>query len=659
MIEQVRQQFLRFRLVCILLLNAGLAALSYVAALCLRFDFDRHEYFTVQRLFFPLSILLLFRAIAYMHFKLNQGYWRYVSTDDLLTLIKAHAASSFVFLATVMSLRIPEYPRSVIFIEFALSILLCGGSRFFVRLFCERYLGEVERRGGLRKPVIILGAGDSGHLLVKHLKSQGRIGYEPLVVLDDSERLIGSTVHGVRVAGPLSQLEKKLEKYPRVAAVICAIPTLSQTRLKQLQLICDGVNVPLKKLQSFEDIALSETVEIEGPSIEKVLEREVLVEHEDEIRKALAGKRVLVTGAGGSIGSELVRQLLPFKPAAITLFDNNEYNMFNVQREFRQNWSGIKKTFVLGTIKDQERLMRVFEEVKPEIVFHAAAYKHVPLMEENCYEAFVNNVVGTRNVLQASVNHGVSRFVLISTDKAVDPSSIMGCSKRLAELLVAEYGRGKDNGSWHPAALSTAVVRFGNVINSAGSVIPIFKEQILSGGPVTVTHPDMERFFMSIREAVRLVLTAGILGKEGEVYLLNMGKPIKIVDVAKKMLALYGRRDIPIVYTGVRPGEKLTEELTSSFEMTAPTRFRKVRKIEDIAVATNEQIATWVAGTEERLSVLTDAEIGQLLHSYVRTVKLVKEEQVRGGVRVEVVKKDEKQIAIEGSPETRRVPFNY
>jgi FlaA1/EpsC-like NDP-sugar epimerase len=299
------------------------------------------------------------------------------------------------------------------------------------------------------------------------------------------------------------------------------------------------------------------------------------------------------------------------------MFDNGEFNLYKIAREVALNFRGAPVRAVLGTIKDQRRLIDVFRDTKPEIVFHAAAFKHVPLLESNCYEAFVNNVVGTRNLLQIAVQSDVERFVMISTDKAVDPSSIMGNSKRLAELAVQSYQKLADQrGGAHPQ-FNAAVVRFGNVINSNGSVVPLFREQILSGGPVTVTHPEMERFFMSIREAVRLVLTAGTLGERGEIYILDMGKPIRIVDVARKMLALYGRRDIPIVFTGIRPGEKLTEDLVSDGEMRSPTRFRKVSKV----IAERElagNVRTWITTMESRIERISDAEIGQAMRAMVQ-----------------------------------------
>ena len=452
-------------------------------------------------------------------------------------------------------------------------------------------------------------------MLVKNLSNDPRLGYKVVGVLDDSERLSGTSVFGSPVVGVIADLEPQLMRNRGVTAVIVAIPTLSAARFEEIRAICSRRNVILKKLQAFEDLAcLDVGAAVERLSIESLLEKEVKIEHEAEIRDAIRARCVLVTGAGGSIGSELVRQLIPFNPARIILLDHSEFNLFQINREITAKFPEAKKEAVIASVCDSERLSSILERFKPEIVFHAAAYKHVPLMEENCYEAFKNNVLGTRNVLTLAAKHGALRFVLISTDKAVDPSSIMGCSKRVAELLVQEYANTPGS------KMATAIVRFGNVINSAGSVVPLFKEQIMTGGPLTVTHPEMERFFMSIREAVRLVLTAGTLGESGEVYVLDMGKPVRIVDVAEKMLALYGRRDIPIVFTGIRPGEKLKEVLVQTEEKTSGTRFSKVAKV-DYKQRAGRVVGTAVETAERNLAGTPEPEIGALLRKLAGFVK--------------------------------------
>ena len=599
------------RLVTLLVINLALTGASYLAALGLRFEFD-FSVALARQWELPLLVLLTARVAAFAYWDLNQARWRYCSTSDLSSLLKAHFASSALFAAGVFLFRVPEFPRSVIFIEFGLSLLISGGLRLATRMSFERLLEFSRLPGGVasERQVLVLGAGDSGHLLIKTLLGHRRLRYKPIGVLDDSEWLRNYAVFGIPVLGPIGKLEEIIAGSPQLAAVIVAIPSYSAERLAEVTRICERHAIPFKRVQSFEDIACLDASEPRSSlTVEAVLDKEITVEHEDEVRAAIRGKRVLITGAGGSIGSELVRQVLQFGPKQVVLFDNGEYNLFRTAREFGSGpHSGICH-YELGSICDEARLVSVFSKYKPQLVFHAAAYKHVPLLEENCYEAFTNNVLGTRNVLLAAKTFEAERFVLISTDKAVDPVSIMGVSKRIAELLTQAACRSQIPGE---RPFGAAAVRFGNVINSAGSVVPVFKEQIMSGGPITVTHPDMERYFMSIREAVRLVLTAGTLSDSGEVYVLDMGKPIKIVDLARKMLALYGRRDIPIVFTGIRPGEKLTECLSTTSEVRGPTRFSKVTRL--VSTASNDvmvgaEIFARIDGIERRLMRLSDSDL--------------------------------------------------
>lgn len=638
--RELRFLIVRLRLPLILLLNATFSVVGFVLALCLRYDFDFFEFVggsrTVPLLVIPALLLVACRHASYMYFGLNKGYWRYATTVDLANLFKAHFLSTLMFTAALYTtllavFNLPGFPRSVIIIEFALSILISGGSRFLVRIGCERFLSQIAYRHDLKaREVIVLGAGDSGHILIKNLLGHLKMKYQPVAVLDDSERLLGTSVIGVPVVGTLSDLPEMLARFPLVSAVIVAIPSISESRFSQIEACCHEEGVAVKRLQSFEDIACYDsTLPQTAQTVESVLEKELHVEHEDEIRQALAGRRILVTGAGGSIGSELVRQILPFKPKQLTLVDQGEYNMYKIGLELAGR-DDVNIQFKLCDICDETRLLRIFDSSRPEVVFHAAAYKHVPLMEENCYEAFRNNVVGTRNVLRTAHVCGAQRFVFVSTDKAVDPSNVMGCSKRLSELLVqsysATYARGRNGKSdTMGPQLQTGIVRFGNVINSAGSVVPLFKEQIQSGGPITVTHPEMERFFMSIREAVRLVLTAGLLGCDGEVYVLDMGRPIKILDVAKKMLALYGRRDIPIKFTGVRPGEKLTETLTNSGEVRQPTRFSKIDRVVSVA-RPMEDLHSWVAQLASQLDSIPEETLARQMFDRIGSDSEIRED---------------------------------
>ncbi len=620
----VEKVIFRLRWPLIVGVNLFVTAAGFYFALGARFDFDYSAALKFNHLS-VLGILFAFRALAFSYWGLNQGYWKYASTQDLGNIIKAHIASSGCLAGAIYLFQVGGFPRSVIVIESALSIMFSGGMRLLVRNLCEKLFEEKELRDLASRHVVVLGAGDSGHLLVKMLQAQRRLGYKPVAVLDDSERLKGHQVYGVPVLGGIGRLNELIEGNPQISAVIVAIPSFSEKRFEEIKKTCGAAGVSVKRLQSFEDLAcLDANTPKTSNSIEALLDCQVEVEHEEEIREVLCSKVALVTGAGGSIGSELMRQILLFNPAEIVAVDNCEYNLYKIQQELASKFPDIRKHFVLGSIADSSRLSKVFEKYRPEFVFHAAAYKHVPLLENNCYEAFRNNIIGTRNLLQCSVRFGVRKFVLISTDKAVAPSSVMGATKRICELLTKQSltGAAREKfSSGEERGFSVAIVRFGNVINSTGSVIPLFKEQIISGGPVTVTHPDMERFFMSIREAVRLVLMAGTLGTRGEIYVLDMGKPIKIVDVAKKMLSLYGRRDIPIVFTGTRPGEKLTETLNDEHEEVAPTRFRKVnRSLSSAALAVNA--FEWVAEHEDRIQAMTNTEVGELIKGFVQVIRV-------------------------------------
>lgn len=613
--------FLNHRRTLIVTLNIALTVASFIAALALRFDFNIAEKLNVAFVCLPLLVLIAARAAAYTFYDLNQGYWRFVSTHEALTIVKAHVLSTLVFMAAVGLFQIPGFPRSLAFIELALSLLLCAGSRVAVRLWCEYYLSKkAQRLLGPRREVIIVGGAVNGHLIIKTMRSQQKLHYNPIAVFDDDSSLWGQSVHGVKVVGAISRIPEFLKKNPNITSIIVSASHLSEEKQKQLDVWADRAGVTSQRLRGVDDILSSSLAG--GDTImtpEELLNREVKIEHENEIQQVIGGRRVLITGAGGSIGSELVRQVLMYEPSTLVLVDKSEFNLYQIEQEARDlaYAKNTKKYFSLGDIVNRTQMKRLFNTHKPEIVFHAAAYKHVPLLEDNTHDGFVNNVIGTRTLLEVCESHDVERFVLISTDKAVDPSSVMGCTKRIAELMVKRVGDGISmNGGAEESGMSTAVVRFGNVINSAGSVIPLFIKQIQSGGPITVTHEKMERYFMSIREAVRLVLTAGTLGDRGEIYLLDMGKPIRIMDVAQKMRALYGREDIPITVTGLRPGEKLTERLYAVTEKRSNTKFNKVFSVRPHQDS-DLNILDLVSALEEQVDDLSNDQLGQLLKNLI------------------------------------------
>lgn len=607
--------FIHSRLAIIVAFHLALTSFGYVLAVALRFDFDPEE--VLERIGLPLALLLFFRHFTYYYWSLNRGYWRYVSTADLSALAKAHLVSSILFAASLGVIRPPNFPRSVIFIELALSLILSGGVRFAVRLLREKVAGK-SRSGDAPREVLVLGAGDSGHLVVKQLLSISTRTYQPVAVLDDNSWTQGMSVHGIPVVGTLQDLKGTLERYPHAAAVILAIPSLSPLRVRELEAVCSEISVPLKRVQSFEDIACADGgAAPDGIRVEEILECDPTVEHESEIRRFVQNRKVLISGAGGSIGSEIVRQVAHFSPQEIILVDNSEYNLFKIGLEL-QAVGNVPYQAALCSIASQEQLNELFLRVRPQIVFHAAAYKHVPLLEANPQQAFYNNILGTKNVFDAAYHSGTESFVMISTDKAVAPSSVMGCTKRIAEEFVRQQA---PRGMARPLQpMQTAIVRFGNVINSNGSVVPLFREQIARGGPLTVTHPEMTRYFMSLREAVRLVLAAATLTAGGDLFVLDMGKPIRIMDVARKMLALYGRRDIQIVITGIRPGEKLNESLTDDGEVLTPTRLAKVRKVAKSAPARFDVLA-WFNSVNSRVGDLPPGDVAELLQEAVLQIR--------------------------------------
>jgi len=614
----------RQRLALIILFHVMIWVSSLAFAYCVRFDFYLPDILANQRGWLVFILYLASRLAAFFYWHLEEISWRHFSTRDLPKIVKAHLAATICLAAFLVLAQIPHFPRSVIILHTIFSIIGCIAAPLCARLLFESLNARLAKVSNtLKREILIIGAGESGHLLVKTMQVRRQLAYQPIGILDDNPSMRGRNVFGVDVIGRVSELRELLIANPKIAAVILAIPSLSKSRVKEIEDACQSLEVPLKRLQSFEDIALTD-LDSNAPtttSIESVLQRDDTVSNETEVRSFITNKNIAITGAGGSIGSELVRQILNFNPKSLTLIDSNEFHMFKIQREISGTKIDIPKNYCVASIVDEARIGNIFSEHKPQIVFHAAAYKHVPLMEENPYEAVLNNVVGTRNLLRSCVVNSVDHFVFISTDKAVNSCSVMGHSKRIGELLVQAFVA---EAKKRPKPMTAAVVRFGNVINSNGSVVPLFKEQILSGGPVTVTHPEMRRFFMSIREAVRLVMAAGTIGRDGEVFLLDMGSPVKIEDVAKKMLALYGRRDIKIEYSGIRPGERLFEELTGPDEKTHPTSLAKVNRVTAPAVE-RHSVMQWVADIEKRVITMSGDEVRSAMVEYLQGPKVIDE----------------------------------
>ncbi|MBI5034855.1 MAG: polysaccharide biosynthesis protein [Chloroflexi bacterium] len=534
------------------------------------------------RLFGALALYILISSLVrwpiFYGLGLYSRYWRYASIDELGQIILAVLTSSVLLLLIFFGVLRPflvifeDFPRSVPLLDGVFVLLAVGGSRFSVRLV-EQFIKRMQPRpAGPIMRVVIFGAGSSGTMIVKEMQSNPQLGLEPVVFLDADRNKQGAIIQGIPVVGDRADLAKVIERYGIQQAII-AMPTASGKAIREITQLCQQLNLPVKTVPGvFELLDGSVTVnQLRPVDLSDLLRREPVVIDAVDVAQMLRGKQVLVTGAGGSIGSELCRQIARCQPSSMVLLGHGENSVFEIANEQRRLTPSLRIHSVIADIRDLTRLKSVFSAFEPEVVFHAAAHKHVPLMEENIEEAVTNNVLGTRNVLDACVAHRVARFVLISTDKAVNPTSVMGATKRTAELLLQDVVA--RTGSAYMA------VRFGNVLGSRGSVVPFFKQQIAQGGPITITHPDVRRYFMTIPEAVQLVLQAATLGKGGEIFVLDMGEPIKIVDMARELIRLSGLeegRDIDIVYTGLRPGEKLFEELFLGSEDYLRTKHSKI-----------------------------------------------------------------------------------
>jgi FlaA1/EpsC-like NDP-sugar epimerase len=507
-------------------------------------------------------------------------FWPYASVDALRILARsaivalgAEVALFFLVLAPPGLALLPQHdlPRSLPIIDAVVSLVLVGATRLAVRMLFE--FSEQKKGGAPLTPVLIAGAGVAGAMIVRELRMNPQVGLTPVAFLDDDKRLHGRRIHGVMVVGPLSSLPEAVKQY-HTRQVIIAMPTAPGKVVRDLVAACKQANVTGRTVPGLFELASgsARVLELREVQIEDLLRRGQVESDPEEVRRLIKGKCVLVTGAGGSIGSELSRQIALSEPGTIILLGHGENSIFKIANEIKKRLpENGRVRAVIADIRDKRRMAMVFRAYQPQIVFHAAAHKHVGLMQLNVADAVTNNVLGTRNIVELAAQFDIERFVMISSDKAVNPTSIMGVTKRIAELVV------------HDAAITSGKplvsVRFGNVLGSRGSVVPIFKAQIAAGGPVTVSDPGVTRFFMTIPEAVQLVLHAGALGTGGEVFVLDMGEPIKILDLARDVIRLSGLtegRDIDIVFTGLQQGEKLYEELFRPGETPERSRHPKI-----------------------------------------------------------------------------------
>lgn len=560
----------------ILLFHIGAVVFSFIDAFALRFDLKiPPAYWSV--IFQLLPAVVVIKVLVFWFTGLTEGWWRYVSMPDLLKIFKGNVVASVGFILYLVFFHSFEgIPRSVILLDFLLCFSLMIGVRVLTRIIREQLALNSKGYHSKHKSVLIVGSGTVAQSIVREIRENPKLDKAVLGYIDNDIRRQGKLFYGVPVIGTQDDLEKVCLRHG-IDLVIVAQSSVSPRELRDIASFCKRQGIVSKILPALGDI-IDGRVSLEqcrAVQLEDLLGRPPVRLDIQEINAYLHGKSILVTGAAGSIGSEICRQVASFDPSHLVLFENAETPLFHLENELRDKFPHLSIFASLSDIRDMERVSQVFEKYRPNVVFHAAAYKHVPMSEINPIEVVKNNVFGTKHIVDASVQGGVERFVLISTDKAVNPTNIMGATKRVAELCVQNLRR---NGGTR-----AVTVRFGNVLGSHGSVIPTFREQILKGGPVTVTHPEITRFFMTIPEAVQLVLQAGCMGQGGEIFLLDMGDPVKIVCLAEEMIRLSGRKpyeEIEIVFTGLRPGEKLYEELLVSGEGVKATRHEKIRILE-------------------------------------------------------------------------------
>ena len=548
---------------------------SFIVSIVLRFDFAIPANL-VEDMSKYLPVIILSKMFSLFMFGLYKGMWRYTSLSDLINIIKASSLGSLMSLSLLALIYgLSGFPRSVIFIDYIFCTIGISSIRIAVRLFHNNYYSaqvfqNSKHSKNFRKRIIIVGAGNSSEKIIREIKDNHNLKYVVIGLVDDDKIKIGATIHGVPILGSVDQIGDL--RIPFDEIIIC-IPSATSDEMRRIIAICKLIDKPYRTVPTFSELIDSKVSikSVREISIIDLLGRKEIQLNRNSISNYLYGKKVLVTGAGGSIGSELVRQCFTFDPDLLIMLDQSEHNLFKIEKEALKSKRHISFQPILGDIRDKHLIDRVFSSFNPDVVFHAAAYKHVPMQEEHPWEAVQTNILGTYNLINFAEQYNVNRFVLVSTDKAVNPTNIMGATKRVAEKLIQSKS--------HNSNVKFMAVRFGNVIGSSGSVIPIFQKQIQNGGPITITDPKMQRYFMSIAESAQLILQAGSIGNGGEIFILDMGKPVNIKEIAYELIRLSGlepEKDISIEYIGARPGEKLFEELSTSEEKIVRTSHEKI-----------------------------------------------------------------------------------
>lgn len=569
-------------------LDFSLIIVSILSAYFLRFDGELEKIPSqyLNNIIYLSLVAATVKIICLIAFKLYNSLWKYASAYEMVLIVGAAFVGNVVMLTYVLfaHTKMPEYlsvidillikaeaPRSIFVITFFIDIFLIGGVRFAYRVFRRVIKGEIINNKNSKR-VLIVGGGDAGAIIIRELKHHPELKSTPVAIIDDDISKFGKKINGIMIIGQRRDIHKAVEK-KMIDEIIIALPSASHKDINEIYNECSKTHCKVKILPSVSQL-IDESVTIQkirDVSIEDLLGRDPIKLDIEGICSYLNNKVVLITGGGGSIGSELCRQIASFGPKQMIILDNYENNAYDIQNELYTNYPGLNLVTIIANVREKHRMDYIFKKYRPSVVFHAAAHKHVPLMEANPTEAIKNNVFGTFNVAECADKYGAKRFVLISTDKAVNPTNIMGATKRIAEMIIQAINR--------HSKTEFVAVRFGNVLGSNGSVIPLFKKQIEKGGPVTVTHPEIIRYFMTIPEAVQLVIQAGAMAKGGEIFVLDMGEPVKIYDLARNLIKLSGFEpevDIKIEFSGLRPGEKLYEELLMAEEGLESTQNNKI-----------------------------------------------------------------------------------
>ncbi len=565
------QQQLSRRTVLLMLWDIAATFLAYFLASFLTNLLD--EVFATHEIYFMLGVAVVVNLAVYAFFRIYNNLWEYASVDEVLRIVTAVGLGTLIT-AVILWMLGHWIPIRIYFVSMFLMIFFVGGSRFMFKVVrSKRHEFGASRPRVRYLRTLIVGAGETGSLAINRMVNKDpNMPGKPIVAVDDNPAKLGKSIHGVRVSGTTDDIEDLVDRYG-IEQIVVAIPSASTEQRKKIYDRCVKTDCQLRTLPNIRELRIDEIndVSLREVDVADLLGREEVVLNTRMVCGYISGKTVLVTGGGGSIGSEICRQLCAVAPKRIVVFDMYENDAYLLKGELNREYNDIDVQVEIGNVCDADRLRDVFKKYRPNVVFHAAAHKHVPLMEMCPREAIQNNVFGTLNAVRLANRHGVDRFIFISTDKAVNPTSVMGATKRMGEMVIQHYAQESNT--------VFAAVRFGNVLGSNGSVIPIFKKQIAEGGPVTVTHPEIERFFMTIPEASRLVIQAGGIAQGGEIFILDMGEPVKIVELARSLITLSGLRvgkDIDIKFTGLRPGEKMYEELLMDEENTIATNMRSI-----------------------------------------------------------------------------------